>query len=73
MDGKFNLGLTIKRDVLEQIVIGPDIVVTVVQTYRGGCRLAIQAPRHLKILRGEHIGYSADNPIQSIPVPEMVR
>ena len=45
------LVLTRKRG--ETIKIGDDILVKVVQTGRGSVKIGIQAPSHLRVLRGE--------------------
>lgn len=37
----------------EQIIIGNDIVLTVVESHRDGVRIGIEAPRTTKIRRGE--------------------
>ena len=45
--------LVLTRKNMETIRIGEDIVVTVVQTGRGRVKLGIEAPAHLRVLRGE--------------------
>jgi len=45
------LVLARKRD--EAIRIGDDIVIKVIQCGRGAVRLGIQAPKHVRVLRGE--------------------
>lgn len=45
--------LVLTRKKTETIRIGEDIVVTVVQTGRGRVKLGIEAPAHLRVLRGE--------------------
>ena len=45
--------LVLTRKKMETIRIGEDIVVTVVQTGRGRVKLGIEAPAHLRVLRGE--------------------
>ncbi len=45
------LVLTRKDD--EMIQIGDDIIVKVVQTSRGSIKIGIDAPQHVRILRGE--------------------
>ena len=45
--------LVLTRKKLETIRIGEDIVVTVVQTGRGRVKLGIEAPAHVRVLRGE--------------------
>ena len=45
--------LVLTRKRLETIRIGEDITVQVIQTGRGRVKLGIQAPAHLRVLRGE--------------------
>jgi carbon storage regulator len=45
--------LTLTRRKGEGVVIGTDVVVTVVRAARGQVQLSIAAPRHVPILRGE--------------------
>ena len=45
--------LVLTRKKMETIRIGEDIVVTVVQTGRGRVKLGIEAPAHVRVLRGE--------------------
>ena len=45
--------LVLTRKRLETIRIGDDITVQVIQTGRGRVKLGIQAPAHLRVLRGE--------------------
>lgn len=45
--------LVLTRKKMETIHIGNDIVVSVVQTGRGRVKLGIEAPSHLRVLRGE--------------------
>ena len=45
--------LVLTRKVGEQIKIGDEIVVSVVEVDRGSVRLGIDAPRHISILRQE--------------------
>jgi len=45
--------LVLTRKVGEQIKIGDEIVVSVVEVDRGNVRLGIDAPRHISILRQE--------------------
>ena len=45
--------LVLTRKKTETIRIGEDIVVTVVQTGRGRVKLGIEAPAHMRVLRGE--------------------
>ena len=45
--------LVLTRKRLETIRIGEDITIQVIQTGRGRVKLGIQAPAHLRVLRGE--------------------
>ena len=45
--------LVMTRKRLETIRIGDDITIQVIQTGRGRVKLGIQAPAHLRVLRGE--------------------
>ena len=45
--------LVLTRKVGEQIHIGDDIMVSVIEIDRGSIRLGIEAPRHITILRQE--------------------
>ena len=45
--------LVITRKVGENLVIGEDIVITVVETQRGRIRLGVQAPPNVIVLREE--------------------
>jgi carbon storage regulator len=45
--------LVLTRKKMETIRIGDDITVQVMQTGRGRVKLGIQAPAHLRVLRGE--------------------
>ena len=45
--------LVLTRKRMETIRIGDDITIQVIQTGRGRVKLGIQAPAHLRVLRGE--------------------
>lgn len=45
--------LVITRKEAEMIQIGDDIIVKVVQTGRGNIKIGIEAPSHIRVLRGE--------------------
>lgn len=45
--------LVLQRKIGEAICVGDDIKITVVQIRRHACRLAIEAPAEVRILRGE--------------------
>ena len=45
--------LVLTRKKMETIRIGDDITIQVLQTGRGRVKLGIQAPAHLRVLRGE--------------------
>ena len=61
--------LALTRRVGERIVIGDDVVVTVVDVKGDNVRLAIQAPKEIKIFRGEiYDAIAAENQRAVIPV-----
>lgn len=45
--------LAITRRQGDTIRIGPDIVITIIQTTPSKCRIGIDAPNHVEIERGE--------------------
>lgn len=45
--------LVLTRKVGEKILIGDDVIVSVVEISRGGVRIGVEAPQHLSILRYE--------------------
>ncbi len=45
--------LVLARKVGEKILIGDDIVITVVETFKGKVRIGIDAPKVLKVFREE--------------------
>lgn len=45
--------LVLSRKITEKIMIGDDITVEVRRVAGNRCTLAIEAPKHVKILRGE--------------------
>ena len=47
--------LVLQRKTGSKIILGKDIVITVVECDRGRVRLGIQAPRSVSILRDEHV------------------
>jgi carbon storage regulator len=50
---KENIMLVLSRKVLEEIVIGENIVVTVLQLSGGKVRIGIKAPESVRIMRAE--------------------
>jgi carbon storage regulator len=54
--------LTLSRRKGEAVVIGADVVVTVVRSARGQVQLSIAAPRDVPILRGELLRRRAQTP-----------
>ena len=52
------LVLTRKAD--EQIMIGDDITVTVVRVRGNKVRIGIEAPRHVRVMRGELPSHSVE-------------
>lgn len=53
--------LVLSRKVGEKIMIGDDIVITVVEIDQGRMRLGIQAPKNVKIMRQELILNGEEN------------
>ncbi len=47
--------LVLSRQVGQKIMIGDNVVVTVVRLQGGKCRLGIDAPVHLRIDKGENL------------------
>jgi carbon storage regulator CsrA len=45
--------LVLTRKLHEQIKIGQDITVTIVRLHRNQVRIGIEAPAHVRVLRGE--------------------
>jgi carbon storage regulator len=61
--------LALTRKVGERIVIGENIVVTVVDVKGDSIRLAIDAPKEIKILRGEIVdAIVAENKQAAVPI-----
>jgi carbon storage regulator CsrA len=52
--------LVLSRKSGEKIIIGDNIVVTVLETKGNRVRLALEAPGHVRILRGELLDHDAD-------------
>ncbi len=57
--------LVLHRKVNESLLIGPDIRITIVDCGGEGVRLAIDAPRHVSILR-EELSEAAQNNKQAL-------
>lgn len=47
------MGLVLRRHVCEKILIGDDVVVTVIEAGRGWVRLHVEAPRSVPVDRAE--------------------
>jgi carbon storage regulator len=45
--------LVLTRKLMERLYIGDDICITVVRVEGGQVRLGIDAPRHIRVVRGE--------------------
>jgi carbon storage regulator CsrA len=45
--------LVLTRKVHEQIMIGSDVIVTIVRLHGNAARIGIEAPRHVRVVRGE--------------------
>jgi carbon storage regulator len=56
------LVLTRKRS--ETILIGDDIIVKVLKTGKGTVKIGIEAPRHIRVLRGELCEADAPAPVE---------
>lgn len=54
--------LVLSRKVGEKILVGDDITITVQRVAGGRVSLAIEAPRDVRILRGELDAYEAPQP-----------
>ncbi len=52
--------LVLSRKVNERILIGDDIVITIVRCSEKTVRVGIDAPRHLNIVRSELTGAATD-------------
>ena len=57
--------LVLTRKAAETIRIGDDIVIKVIKTGTGSVKIGIEAPAHIRVLRGELI--EEKHPIPSIP------
>lgn len=61
--------LALTRKIGERIVIGDNIVVTVVEIKGDSVRLALEAPKHIKIYRGEiYDAIAAENKQAAAPI-----
>ncbi|MBP2655606.1 MAG: csrA [Firmicutes bacterium] len=61
--------LALTRKVGEQIIIGDNIVITVVDVKGDGVRLGIEAPKEIKIYRGEiYQAVVAENQQATMPI-----
>ena len=58
--------LALTRKVKEQIFIGDNIVVTVVRSTNGSVRLGIDAPKNVRVVRGELIKSAPVPPVESM-------
>lgn len=63
--------LVLSRKVGEQILIGDDIVLTVVAVEGNKIRLGIQAPRSARVLRGELMTRSDSHPAETCHVVDV--
>lgn len=45
--------LVITRKESEMVQIGDDVIIKVIQTGRGSIKIGIEAPAHVRVLRGE--------------------
>jgi carbon storage regulator CsrA len=60
--------LVLTRKQADTICIGDDIVVKVIQTGRGNIKLGIDAPRHVRVLRGEVVDEAAQARLVTHPI-----
>ncbi len=58
--------LVLSRKIAESIQIGNDIVIVVTQIAGGKVKLGIQAPAHIRVLRGE---LTRTSPLSSVTTP----
>jgi carbon storage regulator CsrA len=54
--------LVLTRKMHEQIMIGQDITVTIVRVRGNTVRIGIEAPRQVRVVRGELPRHDADTP-----------
>jgi carbon storage regulator len=45
--------LVLTRKIHEQIMIGSDVIVTIVRVHGNAVRIGIEAPRDVRVIRGE--------------------
>ena len=57
--------LVLTRKPAETIRIGEDIVIKVIKTAKGTVKIGIEAPSHIRVMRGELV--EVELPIPSIP------
>lgn len=57
--------LVLTRKVGEQVVIGDEITVTVLDVRKDGIKIGIDAPRHIKVQRQELVLAVADENVES--------
>ncbi len=63
--------LVLTRKVSEEIKIGNDIVIKVIQTGKGTIKLGIEAPRHIRVLRGELTPFEDDKMEEKVELPTL--
>lgn len=61
--------LVLTRKLMERLYIGDDICVTVVRLENGQVRLGIDAPRHIRVVRGELTPFPKPAPSEASEEP----
>lgn len=59
--------LVLTRKAAETIRIGNDIVIKVIKTAKGTVKIGIEAPSHIRVMRGELVEDEEVHPVPSIP------
>ncbi|GMA35631.1 MULTISPECIES: carbon storage regulator CsrA [Demequina] len=62
--------LVLSRRIGERLVIGDDIVLTVIDVRSDGVRLGIDAPRHVKVSRAEILEAVKDENVEAAAVDD---
>ena len=63
--------LVLTRKLQEQIKIGDDVVITILQIRGKSVRVGIQAPRSMRVLRAELPEYAADESLPDVTTVEL--
>ena len=62
--------LVLSRKIAGQIVIGDDVVITVIGITRRQVRIGIEAPRQVRIMRSELLEQPSTNSLNPPPEPK---